>query len=209
MEKKFREFFKSYMYFGIIIILVVIALIFLPMFDSSGKIGISIPETTLGWISYIVIRCLVGVISYLIFISFDEQGKVNIRNDERYKNAYMKLYTSKDKNYIPMSPTQYKLKTRGVKALTTAISSIGLGFIIIECTLTYNYNILLAYGVTIALSVIVGVFEMEKTANWWVEEFPLWVDYHIDEIKKQESVKTEDKECNKECLDLETKNLEI
>lgn len=185
---KFREYFKQYMYYGIISALVVVALVFLPMLDTNGAMGFSMPETTLGIIAYVVIRCIVGVITFLIFISFDEQGKVNILEDERYKQAYNKLLVARDKDYIPISPSLYKLRTRGLKGITLSVSMIGTAFIIIECALSYNYSILIAYALTIFMSVITGVFQMMKSSTYWVEEFPRWVDYHLEEIALKEDI---------------------
>ena len=96
MNSKIRDYFKQYMYYGIISMLVVVALVILPMIDTSGVLGFKLPETPLGWVMYIVIRGLVGVITFLIFVSFDEQGKVNVIDDPRYVAAYNKLYSAKD-----------------------------------------------------------------------------------------------------------------
>lgn len=187
-NNKFRIYFKQYMYYGIISMLVIVALVFLPMLDTSGKLGMGTPESPLGWVAYIVIRCLVGVITFLIFISFDEQGKVNILEDPRYKNAYMKLYSIRDINYIPLSPTGYKVKTRGLKGITLSVSMIGTAFIVVETALTYNYSVLLAYGLTIFMSIISGIFQMTKASDYWTEEFPLWVDYYIEKIIERDGL---------------------
>lgn len=191
---KFREYFKQYLYYGIIAALVTIALVFMPLIDSSSSLNWGIPSTPVGWVAYIFLRGIIGVITFLIFISFDEQGKVNILEDERYKTAYQKLYSTRDKKYIPMSPTRYKIKTRGLKGVTLALSMIAGGLIIVECSLSYNYTILMAYGITIFMSLITGIFQMMKSSNYWTEEFPLWVDYHLEQIEaenaKEKAVQT-------------------
>lgn len=185
MNQKFRELFKQYMYYGIIASLLVVALVFLPLLDTSGMLGFGMPDTSLGWIAYVVIRCLVGVIAFLIFISFDEQGKVNVLKDERYINAYNKLRGIREKKYIPISPIKYNLRTRMLKGFTLSISMIATAFIIVEVALTYNVSILLAYAITMFLSVVGGLFQMMKSSAYWTEEFPLWVDYHLEEIEKE------------------------
>ena len=179
---KFRQYLKQYMYYGIISMLVIVALVFLPMLDTSGALGMQTPTTKMGWVAYVIIRCLVGVITFMIFVSFDEQGKVNILNDPRYVEAYKKLYSIKDKNYIPMSPRTFKIRTRGVKGITLSISMIITAFIVVEVMLTYNYNVLIAYGLTIFMSIISGIFQMNKASDYWTEEFPLWVDYYIEKV---------------------------
>lgn len=187
-NEKFRQILKQYMYYGIISMLVMVALVFLPMLDTNGNMGFSTPDTPLGWVAYIVIRCMVGVIVFMIFISFDEQGKVNILNDIRYQTAYNRLYSARNKNYIPISPHRYKVSTRGFKGLTLSISMIGTAFIVVEVALTYNYSVLLAYGITIFMSIITGIFQMNKASAYWTEEFPKWVDYYLDTMKKEDVI---------------------
>lgn len=183
-QEKIRDLVKLYIRYGIIAALVVISLVILPLISTDLAVGWQFPTTTLGWISYIVIRCLVGVITFLIFVNFDAQGKVNVQKDERYINAYNKLWSTRDKRYIPKSPTQRNLETYGFKATSIAVTSIITAFVVISCILNYDYMILLAYGLSIIFAVIFGIIQMLKAELWWVEEFPLWVDYHIEEIEK-------------------------
>lgn len=185
-SERIRETVYQYARYAIIATLVFIALVLLPLFDTNGTMGWEFPETSLGWVSYIVIRGLVGVITYLIFVSFHQQGKINVIKDERYIKACEKLRSKKDKKYIPQSPKAFELKSYGLKAMTTAITSIVTAFVVINCILSYNYNILLAYAISIVLAVVRGIFAMMKSSVFWTEEFPLWVDYHIDEIEKEE-----------------------
>lgn len=187
-NQRFREALKQYMYYGIISLLIIVALVFLPMLDTDGKLGFKTPESPLGWVSYIVIRCIVGVITFLIFICFDEQGKVNILTDERYINAYNKLYSTRDSKYIPMSPKAYKMKTRGLKGITMSITMIGTAFIVMETILTYNYSVLMAYALSIVMSCITGIFQMNKSSCYWTEEFPMWVDYEVERINKEKEL---------------------
>lgn len=185
-SERIRDLVYQYIRYGIIAVLIFIALVLLPMFDTDAKLGWEFPETSLGWVSYIVIRGLVGVITYLIFVSFHEQGKVNILKDERYINACEKLRKKRDKKYIPESPKAFELKSYGLKAVTTAITSIVTAFVVINCILSYNYNILLAYAISIILATIRGVFAMMKASLFWTEKFPLWVDYHLEQLEKEE-----------------------
>lgn len=183
-NEKIRDLFHLYVRYGIIAFLVIIALVILPLLSTDMSAGFQFPDTPMGWISYIVIRCMMGVITFLIFTNFDAQGKVNILKDERYINAYSKLYSVKNKKYIPESPEHYKARVYGLKATTIAITSILTAFVVVNCILHYDYLILLAYGLTILMSIIMGIIQMLKAELWWVEEFPLWVDYHLEELEK-------------------------
>lgn len=186
MNEKLRTYFKKYLYGGLIAIIITIALIVMPMFDPNGRLGLEFPNTSFGWIAYIVIRMIVGIMVYCIFILFDLQGKSNILDDPKYVEAFQKLYTTYDKKYIPLSPTAYKARTYGVKALTLSISTIGLAFVVMECVLQYNYTLLLTYVLSMFTGLISGLVQMKKAEIYWTEEFPKWVDYHILEIKERD-----------------------
>lgn len=189
--EKIRDIFHLYVRYGIIAFLVIIALVILPLLSTDMSAGFQFPDTPMGWISYLVIRCMMGVITFLIFVNFDAQGKVNILKDERYINAYTKLYGTKDKKYIPESPKHYKTRVYGFKATSIALTSIITAFVVVNCILSYDYLILMAYGLTILMAIIFGIIQMLKAEMWWVEEFPLWVDYHLEEINK-EAIKDND-----------------
>lgn len=110
----------------------------MPMFNTDGMIGWQIPDTPLGLCAYILIRGLVAVLVFLIFVLFDMQGKTNILEDPAYLEAYNLLNTVEDKEYIPVSPAKYKAKTYGLKAVTLAIGTAVSACIIMEMVLSYN-----------------------------------------------------------------------
>ena len=122
---------------------------------------------------------------FTIFVLFDLQGKNNVKDDPKYLTAYNKLYETKDKEYIPLSPSKYKIKTYGLKALTLSINSVLLAFVVMEMVFTYNYMLLISYLISMIMAVIGGVMQMKKAEIYWTEEFPLWVDYHILKIEKE------------------------
>lgn len=122
---------------------------------------------------------------FTIFVLFDLQGKNNVKDDPKYLTAYKKLYETKDKEYIPLSPSRYKVKTYGLKALTLSINSVLLAFVVMEMVFTYNYMLLISYLISMIMAVIGGVMQMKKAEIYWTEEFPLWVDYHILKIEKE------------------------
>lgn len=123
---------------------------------------------------------------FTIFVLFDMQGKSNIKDDEKYLNAYKKLYEIVDYNYIPLSPTKYKAKTYGLKALTLSINSVLLAFVVMEMVFTYNYMLLVSYLLSMIMAVVGGVMQMKKAEIYWTEEFPLWVDWKITTLKNKE-----------------------
>lgn len=190
MENKqsndFRYYLTRYTYYLIIAILVSIALIFMPMFDPNGTFKLQMPDSSLGVIAYCLVRVLVGVIVFMIFVSFDKQGKVNIKDDPLYIEAYNILMGLNEKEYIPVSPKTYLAKTYGFKALTLSISTIVGAFVLMECVLTYNYVVLLTYVVSILMSIITGIFQMKKAELYWTEEYNRYAHYVLKKVKEEE-----------------------
>ena len=126
---------------------------------------------------------------FTIFVLFDLQGKNNVKDDPKYLTAYNKLYETKDKEYIPLSPSKYKVKTYGLKALTLSINSVLLAFVVMEMVFTYNYMLLISYLISMIMAVIGGVMQMKKAEIYWTEEFPLWVDWKILNAELKEKIK--------------------
>ena len=62
-EKKWTQ----YLYYGIIFVVSLISLIFLPMIGSEADMGFNFPTTSAGWFVYIVSQLIVAVINVLIF----------------------------------------------------------------------------------------------------------------------------------------------
>lgn len=187
----FRDILKKYTYYLIISVLVVIALVFMPMLDTEGVLGVKMPNTALGMTQYIVIRCLVGVIVFLIFVSFNSQGKINVLDDPNYIEAYNLLNSVVDKEYVPMSPKRFLAQTYGIKAMTLAISMTATAFIMMEMILSYNYIILITYLLTIVMSIITGIFQMKKAEIYWTEEYLKYAKYIVRKMNKEE----ENKQC--------------
>lgn len=192
MNEKLRTYFAKYLYAGLIAILVSVALIAMPMFDPNGKIGLKFPDSAFGWVAYVTIRVIVGIIVYCIFVLFDLQGKANILDNPQYLTAYRRLYETRDKNYIPLSPKAYKGRTYGIKALTLSVSTIGLAFVVMECVLQYNYTLLLTYFLSMITGIISGLVQMKKAEVYWTEEFPKWVDYYILQLEKENNQNDKD-----------------
>ena len=186
MNMKLREYVSKYLYAGLAAAIMVIALVILPMFDPNGKLGLQFPETVFGWIAYLVIRICVGIAVFCIFVLGDKQGFTNIEETDEFKIAYEKLYSFKDKHYRPLSPTKYKARTYGIKAVTLSITTIGLAFVFMECVLQYNYTLLLTYVVSLLFGAISALCQMKKAEVYWTKEFPKWVDYYIEQCKQEQ-----------------------
>ena len=190
---------RQNIYYIIIGIISFITVAFLPMVGSTVGLQWKLPDTTVGWIVWAVTRLVISTINVLLFYSFMEQAKLNVKDNERYKEANEILLKSKKKEHEPKSPGKWQAEQYGKKAtkifLGSAMSVVAFG----QAILSYDWVSMLAYIFTLAMGLIFGVMQMKKAEIYWTTE------YYAYAIKKQESELEEKQE---ECLQSETKNLE-
>ena len=190
---------RQNIYYIIIGIISFITVAFLPMVGSTVGLQWKLPDTTVGWIVWAVTRLVISTINVLLFYSFMEQAKLNVKDNERYKQANEILLKSKIKEHEPKSPSKWQAEQYGRKAtkifLGSAMSVVAFG----QAILSYDWVSMLAYIFTLAMGLIFGVMQMKKAEIYWTTE------YYAYALKKQESELEEKQE---ECLQSETKNLE-
>ena len=163
---------RQTIYYWIIFLTSMVVLVFLPMVGSEAGLEFNIPTTTAGWIIYIVTKLLVAVLNVIIFFSFMQQAKLNVRNDPKYVKACEIMgRVKKEKAYIPRAPRVWERKQymhKGVTIfLTTAISVVALA----NAFLTYDYMTLLTYAITIIMGIIFGLLQMATAEEYWTREF--------------------------------------
>ena len=78
---------KQGMYYVIIAIISFITLTFIPMIGSTLGVGWNLPTTSVGWIIWVVTKLIVATINVLIFHCFMQQAKLNVKDNENYKQA--------------------------------------------------------------------------------------------------------------------------
>lgn len=190
---------RQNIYYIIIAIISFITVAFLPMVGSTVGLQWNLPDTTVGWIVWAVTRLVISIINVLLFYSFMEQAKLNVKDNERYKQANEILLKSKNKEHEPKSPSKWQAEQYGKKAtkifLGSAMSVVAFG----QAILSYDWVSMLSYIFTLAMGLIFGVMQMKKAETYWTTE------YYAYALKKQESELEEKQE---ECLQSETKNLE-
>lgn len=190
---------RQNIYYIIIAIVSFITVAFLPMVGSTVGLQWKLPDTTVGWIVWAVTRLVISIINVLLFYSFMEQAKLNVKDNERYKEANEILLKSKKKEHEPKSPSKWQAEQYGKKAtkifLGSAMSVVAFG----QAILSYDWVSMLSYIFTLAMGLIFGVMQMKKAETYWTTE------YYAYALKKQESELEEKQE---ECLQSETKNLE-
>lgn len=187
---------KQWLYYFLIGVISLISLVFLPMVGSEVGMEWNLPTTTSGWTVWVVTKLIVSILNVLLFHCFMEQAKINVKENERYKEAFSKIYKVATKIYKPRSPKEWNKKEYLTKAVTiflfTALSTVALT----QAILTFDYMSLLSYLFTIILGVVFGVIQMKKAELYWTTEFCDFAEnFYQKHIKKE---KTEDVNSNQQ-----------
>lgn len=228
-ESSVKQSLKQGMYYIIIAVISFISVVFLPMIGTTLGLGWKLPDTTAGWVVWGVSRAIVATINVLLFHSFMEQAKLNIKDNEHYKEARDILVKVKKKEHKPKSPAQWNAAQYGKKGTTIFLSSAMSVVAIGQAVLSYEWATALAYLFTLGMGIIFGIMQMKKAETYWTTEY-----YEYALMKKrmeeeqqiaeqsEQTQKTEEnavttpvcvieqinKEEQEECSQSETKNLE-
>ncbi len=166
-----KQSLKQGMYYIIIAVISFISVVFLPMLGSTLGLGWKIPDTTAGWVVWGASRAIVATINVLLFHSFMEQAKLNIKDDEHYKEARDILVKVKKKEHKPKSPAQWNAAQYGKKGvslfLASAMSVVAIG----QAVLSYEWATALAYLFTLGMGIIFGIMQMKKAETYWTTEY--------------------------------------
>lgn len=218
-----KQSLKQGMYYIIIAVISFISVVFLPMLGSTLGLGWKLPDTTAGWVVWGASRAIVATINVLLFHSFMEQAKLNIKDNEHYKEARDILVKVKKKEHKPKSPAQWNAAQYGKKGTTIFLSSAMSVVAIGQAVLSYEWATALAYLFTLGMGIIFGIMQMKKAETYWTTEYYEYAlmkkrmeeEQQIAEQSEQTN-KTEEnavteqinKEEQEECSQSETKNLE-
>lgn len=222
-ESSVKQSLKQGMYYIIIAVISFISVVFLPMIGTTLGLGWKLPDTTAGWVVWGVSRAIVATINVLLFHSFMEQAKLNIKDNEHYKEARDILVKVKKKEHKPKSPAQWNAAQYGKKGTTIFLSSAMSVVAIGQAVLSYEWATALAYLFTLGMGIIFGIMQMKKAETYWTTEY-----YEYALMKKrmeeeqqiaeqsEQTQKTEEnavteqinKEEQEECSQSETNNLE-
>lgn len=162
---------RQNLYYVIIAVLSIVVLVFLPMLSSSVGLGWNIPNTTAGWIVWILMKVIVATLNVLIFHSFMEQGKLNINDHPDYIKAREILQGVHVKSAEPRSPKKYKGQQYGKKGVTIFFSTALATAALTQALLAYNWVEMLTYLFTIIMGIVFGVMQMKSAEEYWTEEY--------------------------------------
>ena len=189
-----KDRIKQNLYYVIIGIISFLSVAFLPMVGSTIGLDWKLPNTTAGWVVWAVSRLIVATINVLIFHSFMEQAKLNVKDDAHYIEAREILYKNKKKEHEPLSPQKWQALQYGKKGTTIFISSAMSVVALGQAILTFDWVAMLAYIFTITLGLIFGIMQMKKAEAYWTGEF---YEYALKKQQEQDTATkdvVEDKE---------------
>ena len=159
--------FKDIAYYVIIAVVSFVSVAFLPFVGSSLQGDIVWPQNTIEWMIWIITRLLVSIINIIIFHSFLQQAKINIKEDKNYLLALETLdKVNKHKKLKPRSPGRYFGRTWGTKGFTLFLSSITSSIVLTEAILNFDLMSFLSCIFTVFMAVIFGYLQMRKTEDY-------------------------------------------
>lgn len=163
--------FRQWLYYFIIGFVSLISLFFLPMLGSTVGLNWNIPNTTVGWIVWVVTKLIVAVLNIIIFHCFMLQAKVNIADNEKYKKANEILIAAKKKERLPRSPEKWTSKQYLTKGVSIFLFSVLSAVALTQAILTFDWVSMLTYLFTIIFGVIFGVLQMKAAEAYWTGEY--------------------------------------
>lgn len=180
---------KQYLYYVIIGIFTFIVLVFMPMLGSSIDGGLKLPQGKGAWVMFVITRVFIAVTNIIIFYSFMQQAKLNVRNNKEYIEANEILLRVKNKREKkPMSPKKWESSQYLKKGTTIALGTVFALFSLSQAILTYKYTDLISYVVLIFSATVFGVFQMKKAEVYWTTEYYRYAKMIEEENKPVEEI---------------------
>lgn len=184
---KTQEFREKYIYYAVIVVLTLVAIVFLPLIglDQEGQINFNAPATTIGWVIWGISKGCICVVNCLIFHFFVLQGKDNIKDDPRFIDGLKRLNKYRMKEHKPVSPFSLErsayMKKGGTVLLTTALSLFALPSLVLQFSLISFLSVLFSMVMAIAF----GIMAMRETEKRWTVQLQEYVDYIDDNNIKE------------------------
>ena len=180
---------RQYLYYVIIGIFTFIVLVFMPMLGSSIDGGLKLPQGKGAWVMFVITRVFIALTNIIIFYSFMQQAKLNVRNNKEYIEANKILLRVKNKRERkPMSPKKWEASQYLKKGTTLAIGTVFALFSLSQAILTYKYTDLISYVHLIFLATVFGIFQMKKAEIYWTTEYYRYAKMIEEENKPVEEI---------------------
>lgn len=185
---EWKEKINLNFYYGLIFLLSLVVLFVAPMFspytNSDAEIGLDIPNTPIGWAIYVVTKLFVACVNLLLFHCFVKQARLNILENENYKNACDILKKYLPKQYHPRSEKEYFRQLYRKKGILIFVTSVLSSVVLTNAILSFDLTSFITYSITILMGLILGVMKMKDVESYWTGEF---YDYAINYEKEMES----------------------
>ena len=165
-----KNYLNEYRNYVIIGILSIVAVFFLPMLGTSVGLEFRIPDSTAGWIVYIITKlCIVGI-NLLIFDQFMKRAKINVKDNEYFKMAE-KILLEDDSSEEEILPADIYIKKMYRNKMTTTVIFTVLGvFGFTNAILTFDWVSMLSYTFTIVMALVFGWISMSEAEVIWIEK---------------------------------------
>lgn len=187
---------RIYQNYAIIAILSFISVFFLPMLGSTAGLALNLPNTIIGWIVYCITKACIVVINMLLLDQFIKQAKVNIRDNERYKEADAYFNANKEENETILPPKEFLSRLYRNKMISSLIMSVLGVFGLSHAILTFDWVSMLTYLFTIVMGLIFGWITMNRVEDYWTNDY--YRLYKRHEKQDKEALELAKKELNKQ-----------
>ena len=177
---------RQWMYYFIIAVISFIALAFLPMLGGTVGLGWNLPNTPAGWVVWAVMKVIVATLNLLIFYSFMQQGKLNMKDHPNYIEAQRILQKLHVKSEQPRSPKKWNGQQYGKKGVTIFFSTALAAIALTQAILAFNWVEMLTYLFTIIMGIIFGILQMKNAEDYWREEYLRYAYMRLEEHEAEE-----------------------
>lgn len=185
MNDRLKETLRANIYYFIIGVLSLGVLIVFPFLRSDLEAGWGFPTTSAGWFLFWFEKISVTGINLAIFASFKNQGKLNIIEHPKFKEAQEMMNKVKCKAYKPLSPAKYQLKSYGKKGTTLIITTLASLVAITNMILRFDYLALISYAVTIITAIVFGIFAMKSDELYWTTDYWFYAKQESEKLKEE------------------------
>lgn len=185
LKERAYSIWNQYTYYIMVGVVSLVASFFLPMLGSSMDGGFQFPTDTSGWIVFLTTKLASAFMNVLLLVLFVNQGKLNVRNDQKYLDARKILEETEKKRRerAPRSPATYHRRLYEKKGIMTFITSALGTFALTQAVLTFDWVTFLTFIIVVLMGVVMGIITMKKVEIYWTEEYYL---YALSEREKQE-----------------------
>lgn len=162
---------KDYIYYLVVAVISIMSLTFLPMIGSSMTIGQDLPQSPQEWTLYITIRASASIVNILIFHSFIQQARLNVKNNERYKQAREILLIQVKKSKKPRSLRRFNAEEYSKKGGSLFVGTFFSTLVLTDAIINFSLINFLTYVFTTVITIAFGVMEMKKYEEYYIMEY--------------------------------------